>query len=78
MDRASIERDLVAVQRRVAETEQRIRWHCERIKSLQERGLDATFDRVILEECQSVLALHSGVHARLIEQLIRTGIDGPS
>ena len=78
MDHVVFSLDLAAIERRVAEAEKRIEWHCARIKALQGRGLDARADKTILQECRNVLALHLRIHARLVEQLTRAGVYGPS
>jgi hypothetical protein len=64
-----IVRELTAIEQRVAETEERIRRHSEEIEKLRAKGLDAEFQTMIVRENESILALHLGMHAKLLVQL---------
>jgi hypothetical protein len=47
----------------------RIRRHSEEIEKLRAKGLDAEFQTMIVRENESILALHLGMHAKLLVQL---------
>ena len=64
-----IVQELTAIEQRVAETEERIRRHREEIKRLRAKGLDDEFQVMVVFENESILALHLGMHAKLLVQL---------
>jgi hypothetical protein len=71
-DDSVILRDLAAIERRVAETEERIKRHSEALENLNARGLACEFQTMIVRENEILLALQLNLHAKLLEQLSRT------
>jgi hypothetical protein len=69
MDHDTILRNLVTVETRVSQNQERIGRYREIIESMEGSGHNADFARIMLQECEAVLAVHLSVHEKLLKQL---------
>jgi hypothetical protein len=72
MNREKILRELALIEDRVARTQRQLASYSEHICRLEDRGRDSKWARLMLRQCEEVLALHLSVHAKLTEQLSRS------
>jgi Uri superfamily endonuclease len=72
MNREKILRELAQIEDRVARTQLQRASYREHISRLEDSGRDPKWARLMLRQCEEVLALHLSVHAKLIEQLSRS------
>ena len=70
MDRAQILREISFLELRIADTQDQIDRYREKIEAQKRSGRSAYFETAMLQECQSVLALHLSVKSRLEQQLL--------
>jgi Uri superfamily endonuclease len=72
MDRETILRELAKIEDRVARTQGQIASYREHISRLEDSGRDPEWAKLMLRQCEEVMALHLSMHARLIERLSRS------
>jgi hypothetical protein len=72
MDSETILRELALLEDRVAHTEYQIASCREIVSRLEESRRTADWAKLMLRQCEEVLALHMSMHAKLIEQLSRS------
>jgi hypothetical protein len=72
MDRETILRDLAQIEDRVARTQRQTASYREHIARLEDSGRSAEWAKLMLRQCEEVMALHLSMHARLIERLSRS------
>ena len=71
MDRKTILQELARIEDRVARTEVQLTSYRKTISLLEESGRDAKWAKLMLQQCEEVLALHISVHGKLLQQLSR-------
>jgi hypothetical protein len=72
MDRETILRELAQIEERVQRTERQIVSYRETVSRLEQDGRDAMWAKLMLRQCEEVLALHLTMHAKLIDRLSRS------
>jgi Uri superfamily endonuclease len=69
MDRETILRELARIEDRVARTQRQTASYREHIARLQDGGRNTEWAKLMLRQCEEVMALHLSMHAKLIERL---------
>jgi hypothetical protein len=72
MDRQTILRELAQLEERVAWTRREIDTYRGTISRLEEVGRDPQWAKLMLHQCEEVLALHLTLRAKLSDRLSRT------
>jgi hypothetical protein len=72
MDRETILRELALIEDRVARTQRQMASYRGTVSRLERDGRDAGWAKLMLRQCEEVLALHLTMHAKLIDRLSRS------
>jgi hypothetical protein len=72
MDRETILRELAQIEERVQRAERQIVSYRGTVSRLEQDGRDAMWAKLMLRQCEEVLALHLTMHAKLIDRLSRS------
>jgi hypothetical protein len=69
MDRETTLRELAKIEDRVARTQLQLASYRETISRLEQSGRDAKWAKLMLRQCEEVLALHLTVHEKLVRRI---------